>query len=70
MTFTKERFETILNKFNIKDKVYHITKESPEGVVLDIRYYFITDTYEYLVTWGYNDSSYSWEEELCYNKVF
>ena len=58
------------NKFNIGDKVYHITPESPIGIVLDIRYYFRSDEYEYLISWGHSDSTYATEDELSVNKRY
>lgn len=52
------------NKFNIDDKVYHRTPGSPKGIVLEVRYWLSSDSYDYLVAWGYNDKSFCNEEEL------
>ena len=57
------------NKYNRGDKVYHITPDSPQGIILDIRYYFRNKTYEYLVYWSHNENGYYWEEELDETKV-
>ena len=58
------------NKYNIGDKVYHITPDSPVGIILDIRYYFRSNTCEYLIGWNHLESSYCWEEEISYDKSF
>ena len=58
------------NKYNIGDKVYHITPESPTGIVVDIRYYFSSDDYEYHVAWS--PSEYNWYtgNELTVSKIY
>jgi hypothetical protein len=60
------------NKYNRGDKVYHITSESPQGVILDIRYYFRSNIYEYFVVWGHlsTENGYYWEEELSETKIY
>lgn len=51
-------------KFNIGDKVFHISPDSPQGVVLDIIYYFKSETFNYMISWGHDYNSTVWEEEL------
>lgn len=58
------------NKFNIGDTVYHITPDSPSGIILNIRYYFRTNEYEYFIVWSHENSSYCIEDEISINKKF
>lgn len=58
-------------KFNIRDEVYHITPESPKGVVLDVRYSFLTGLYSYEVTFSAETASLEYQEhELSETKNF
>lgn len=58
-------------KFNIGDKVYHITPESDLGVVLDAEYSLLNNRWRYVVTFGIKDSDYTYyEHELSTSKVF
>ena len=59
-----------INKFNLGDEVYHVTPDSPKGVVLEIKHYHSTDSFEYLIAWGHMESSWALESELNYNKAF
>ena len=52
------------NKFDINEKVYHITKGSPEGIVLEARQYLSDGSWEYLIVWGHNNKTFCVEEEL------
>lgn len=56
--------------FNIGDKVFHITKDSDEGIVIDICYWYKSNQYEYVVTTGFGKYDKVYEEELTYNKTF
>lgn len=55
-------------KFNILDKVYHICSDSPQGIILDIMYYYRSKSFSYLVSWGHDSNSTVWEEELSNTK--
>lgn len=44
--------------------VYHVTPESPKGVIIERRYYPDTNEWEYLVSYGFNTSAWCDEEEL------
>jgi hypothetical protein len=58
-------------KYNIGDKVYHITPESESGVILDASYSLLNDRWQYRVTFGIKDNDYWYEEsELSANKIF
>ena len=59
------------NRFNVLDRVYHVTPDSPIGVVIDIRYIFSTMQYEYQVSFSPLEESYwYYEHELSENKTF
>lgn len=59
------------NKFDIGERVFHITPESDCGVVIDIKYSYLTGLHEYLVTFGaHSESLWYYEHELSKNKVF
>ena len=57
--------------FNILDRVYHITPESPQGIVIDIRYTYSTGVHEYQVAFS-ADSQSLWYlgHELSATKTF
>jgi len=57
-------------KFKIGDKIYHITKESKEGIIVNIIYYFSTRRFEYIITTGWGEEYSCYEYELVKNKIF
>lgn len=59
-------------KFNLNDKVYHITKDSPEGIIIDITYSVSTRRIAYNVIFGPYMDQNVWcvEEELSNSKTF
>lgn len=58
-------------KFNIGDKIYHITPESDLGVVLDCRYSMRENAWSYIVTFGAEkESLLYYEDELSTSKTF
>lgn len=58
-------------KFNINDRVYHITPESDCGVVIDIKYSYLTGLFEYHVTFSATlESLWYYEHELSATKTF
>ena len=58
-------------KFLIGDEVYHITPESPKGVVIDVRYSFLTRLYTYDVAFSAEVATLEYQEhELSENKIF
>lgn len=61
---------TIESKFNIMDKVYHITPESLPGCVLDIHYSLLSKDCKYLVAFSANESNWYFEHELTSKKNF
>lgn len=63
------RFET---EFSIGDKVYHATKESDMGIVIDASFSVRANCVKYEVSFGRMDADDVWvyEEELSSSKVF
>lgn len=58
-------------KYNIGDRVFHITPESDPGVVLNIKYEYLTGLHEYLVTFSaQSESLWYYEHELSITKTF
>jgi hypothetical protein len=58
-------------KFDIGERVFHCTKESPEGVVLNALYDLYNDNWRYIVTFGPETPSLEYDEhELSTSKVF
>lgn len=57
------------NKFNIGDKVYHITPESEQGTVLEATYSLLNDKWQYRVTFGIKDSDYDYYEHELSNTI-
>lgn len=58
------------NKFNIHDKVYHLTPESDEGIITNWVYDRRLNAYKYEVTLGFNIVFWCYEDELSLEKVF
>jgi hypothetical protein len=63
----KAQIET---KFNIMDKVYHVTPESLPGCVLDINYSLLTKDCKYLVAFSQAESNWYYEHELTLKMNF
>ena len=59
-----------INKFVIGQEVYHVTPDSPKGVILEIRHYQSDNSFEYLIAWGHVESGWCMEKELTLNKKF
>lgn len=57
-------------RFLIKQDVYHITPDSEKGIVLDMIYYFHTQQYKYLVTFGIGKNDWYDEHELSESKNY
>ena len=57
-------------KYNIGDKVYHITPESREGIILDISYNVVTNQISYLISIEFDTQVWAIEMELSKSKVF
>jgi hypothetical protein len=56
-------------KFQELEDVYHITPESPKGVVIDINYNLRTGQFSYQVTFSATEPSlWYYEEELSKNR--
>lgn len=58
-------------KFSIGDKVYYVTPESDQGVVLDCCYSMREEAWSYVVTFGAErESLLYYEDELSETKTF
>lgn len=58
-------------KFDIGDKVYHITPDSDLGIVLDCKYSMRFDIWTYTVTFSIDkDDMEFYEDELSITKTF
>lgn len=58
-------------QYNIGDRVFHVTKDSDEGVILNATYILRTDDWVYTVTFSQNDGGISmYEFELSPTKYF
>ena len=59
------------SRFNIGDRVFHVTPESPEGIVIDARYSLQTGSWEYQVSFGPIDASLRYYDvELIEHRTF
>ena len=56
--------------FKIGQTVYHRTKESEEGLIVDIIYYYSTNDFRYLVSLGFEREVYCKEYELTNEKIY
>lgn len=58
-------------KFNILDKVYHITPESPIGVVIEIKYTYSSGMHEFQVAFSHDTPSlWYFDYELSTSKTY
>lgn len=55
-------------KFKKYQMVYHITPESPKGIIIERRIYDDGDK-EYLISYGFGQASWAFEEELSEDKI-
>lgn len=51
-------------KYGLLKQVYHISKGSPQGTVLDVQYSFALKQFKYYVTFGVNNDALCVETEL------
>ena len=59
------------NRFGIGDQVFHVTPESPEGIVIDAKYSLLTGSWEYQVTFGPDVASlWYYDIELVEHRTF
>lgn len=59
------------SRFNVGDRVFHITPESPEGIVIDAKYSLLTSSWDYLVTFGpLQQSLWYYDIELIEHRNF
>ena len=57
-------------KFQIGARVYHVTKESDQGVVLDAKFYLRTGNWVYSVAFTPGIDYDFYEDELSESKIF
>ena len=59
------------NRYNINDRVYHVTPESPVGVVTDAQYDLRTGLWMYYVAFSAEVATLLYyEDELSVNKTY
>lgn len=56
-------------KFDIGDKVYHITPESSAGVIIDMSYKLATNELRYLIVTGWANEVWAIESEISRDKI-
>lgn len=56
--------------FEITQKVFHVTPDSPQGVIVDARYLLFDKRWEYLVGFGPGQTLAYYEHEISTNKTF
>ncbi len=63
---------TIKHKFDVGETVYHITPESPPGIVLEWTYYSYSRKVRYKVVYGHDSNNEVWcdEIELTEDKIY
>lgn len=57
-------------KFNIGDRVFHITRDSDEGVILNTIYYVRQRGWIYIVTFSPGTECELFEDEIITNKIY
>ena len=57
-------------KFQIGDRIYHVTKESEQGVVIDATYSLRTANWLYIVSFAPGFEYDLYEDELSESKIF
>ena len=58
-------------KYEIGERVYHITPESYPGIILDCRFSVRENAWSYIVTFGPEKESLQYyEDELTQSKIF
>jgi hypothetical protein len=56
-------------KYEIGEKVYHITPESSQGVIIDISYRLSTGIISYLIAISWDNEVWALGEELSREKI-
>jgi hypothetical protein len=58
-------------KFKLGEKVYHITPDSPRGIVVNIKYMFVERLFLYQVAFCEDkEALWYYEHEISTNKTF
>ena len=57
-------------KFQIGDRIYHVTKESEQGVVIDATYFLRTANWIYVVSFSPGIECHLYEDEISESKIF
>jgi hypothetical protein len=57
-------------KFQIGDRIYHVTKESEQGVVIDVTYSLRTANWLYIVSFSPGSECSLYEDEISESKIF
>jgi|WetSurMetagenome_2_1015567.scaffolds.fasta_scaffold1005993_1 hypothetical protein len=56
-------------KFEIGQRIYHLTPESGVGIILNISYNVRTREIQYLIALGFNKEVWAFEQELSNEKI-
>ena len=57
-------------KFQIGDRIYHVTKESEQGIVIDVTYSLRTANWLYIVSFCPVFECSLYEDEISESKIF
>ena len=57
-------------EFSIGERVYHLTRDSDEGIITNITYHFRFDCFIYTVTFAPGESVDMYEDEISKTKFF
>ena len=57
-------------KFQIGDRIYHVTKESEQGVVIDVTYSLRTANWLYIASFSPGFECSLYEDEISESKIF
>ena len=57
-------------KFQIGDRIYHVTKESEQGIVLDATYSLRANDWLYVVSFSPGIECHLYEDEISENRIF
>ncbi len=57
-------------KFNIGDRIFHVTRDSDEGVIVNAMYYIRQRNWTYTVTFSPGSEHELFEDEIMTSKIY
>lgn len=54
--------------YKIGDTVYHVTQDSPRGLVVDLCYYPMLRSWKYRIAWDFELNNWNEEHEISFTK--